>query len=432
MSYVANLSARRPIVIGVVTLSLLLSGFGFWSIAFEISAAVVASGRVEVEKNRQIVQHPDGGVVTAIFVTEGDRVTAGDILIRLDGAALESEQAIVAGQLFEQRARRTRLEAERDGRGKLIFPQPLLRDAATSVEMAEQIEGQRRLFADRVETITRTIEQLELRKSQTAAQIDGMMAQRKALEDQQSLVAQEKNDQQSLLDKGLAQSTRVLSLRREEARLIGQLGELAAAKAQAEGRITEIDLEILRLGAMRREEASTQLRDLGASENQLSLRLGALDEQIERLHVRAPASGVVLGLKVTTPRAVLRPAETLAYIVPTDRPLIITASIEPVDIDEVHVGQSAKLVFPTFSARRTPEIEGNVTLVSADSLTDETTGIHFYRIEIAVSLPEAERLMRPLMPGMPVDVYLQTGMRSPLSYLIKPFSDYFRKALRES
>lgn len=427
-----TLSARGPVLLGLLTLVVLVGGFGYWSVASTISGAIVASGRIEVEQSRQIVQHPDGGVVADILVQEGDDVEAGRVLIRLDGALLGSELAITEGQLFEVLARRARLEAERDDEPEITFPDDLLALAADRPEVAEQIEGQRRLFAARADTLARTVEQLSRRREQTLAQIDGIAAQSDALTRQLSLINEELANQQSLLEKGLAQAPRVLALQREEARLSGQVGELAAGRAQAEGRVTELDLEALRLSAQRREEASEQLRDIGSQELELAERRRALTERVARLEIRAPVSGKVLGLQVTTPQSVLRPADPVAYIIPQDRPLVIATQIMPINIDEVHVGQEVRLVFPAFSARTTPELLGQVSLVSADALTDSATNATYYRAEITLAPSEAERLGQTLLPGMPVDAFIQTGARTPLAYLVKPFTDYFARAFRES
>lgn len=426
------LRARAPLWLGGLTLAALIGGFGLWSVATTISGAIVASGRIEVEQNRQIVQHPDGGVVSEILVVEGSPVKAGDILLRLDGTLLRSELSIVESQLFEAQARRTRLEAERDGLDTMIIPDPLQRIATASPEAAEQLEGQRRLFEARAETLSGTVDQLDKRQAQTRSQITGLDAQSAALNRQLALIAQELADQQSLLDKGLAQATRVLALQREEARLAGQVAELSASRAQAEGHITEIELQTLGLTAQRREDANTELRDIGTSELQLIQRQRVLAEQVARLDIRAPTSGTVLGLQVTTPRAVLRPADPVAYIIPQDRPLIITVQIAPINIDEVQVGQTVKLMFPAFSTRSTPELDGQVALVSADALTDQATNTTYYRAEISLPTSEVERLGHQLLPGMPVEAFIQTRARTPLAYLLKPFTDYFVQAFRES
>lgn len=425
------LRAGRALWLGWLTLALLVGGLGVWSVTTTISGAVVAPGRVEVELNRQVLQHPDGGVVAEILVAEGDSVALGQVMIRLDGTLVKSELAIVEGQLSEVQARRARLEAEQDGRETLDLPEDLLNRAAADPQVAEQVEGQKRLFTARAETLARTLEQLERRKAQTLSQIDGIDAQSAALTTQLELIARELADQRALLDKGLAQAPRVLALEREAARLEGQVGELTSSRAQAEGRVTEIDLQMLGLSAQRREQASEALRDIGSSELQLIQRQRALAEQVARLDIRAPASGTVLGLQVTTPRAVIRPADPVAFIIPQDRPLIITAQISPIHVDEVQVGQPAKLVFPAFSSRTTPELNGQVSLISADALSDNA-GQTYYRAEIALGPEEAERLGHPLLPGMPVDAFIQTTPRTPLAYLIKPFADYFIYAFRET
>lgn len=426
------LGARGALLLGWLTLAALLGGFGSWAVLTNIAGAIVAPGRIEVEQNRQIVQHPDGGVVAEIRVNEGDSVAAGDILLRLDGTLLASELQASRSQLTEARARRARLEAERDGRAEMTLPPALEALAAADPEAAEQVEGQRRLFAARAETLARTGEQLDKRRGQTLALIAGIDAQAAALNTQQALVTRELADQQALLDKGLAQASRVLALQREAARLAGELGSLAGDRAQAEGRITEIELEMLRQSAARREEAAGQLRDIGTSELQLVQDVARLEERQDRLDIRAPVAGRVLGLQVTTPRAVLRPADPVAYIIPQDRPLVIAAQISPLHVDEVHLGQKVKLVFPAFSSRSAPELTGELAQISADALTDPASKATYYRAEIALSAEEAARIGHPLLPGMPVEAFIQTGARSPFAYLVKPFTDYFVAAFRES
>jgi len=425
--------ATRPLTTGLVTIALLVGGFGSWSVLSSISGAIVTSGLIEVEQNRQIVQHPDGGVVAEIAVTEAQAVQAGDLLIRLDGSLLHSELAIVEGQLFEALARRARQEAERDDTPAPVFGGELAALAETRPDVADQIEGQRRLFLARAETLAKQTEQMTRRLGQSASQIEGIEAQSQALVAQLGLITLEMADQQALLDKGLAQSSRVLALQREEARLRGEVGDLAAQRAQAEGRAIEIELEILRLAAARREEANTQLRDLGPQILELAERRRALIERITRLEVRAPVSGIVLGLQVTALQSVIRPADPVLYLIPQDRPLVIAAQVAPTNIDEVYAGQAVKLVFSAFSSRTTPELNGRVATVSADALTDQRSQQSYYRAEIVLEPGEIEKLDGlTLLPGMPVEAFIQTGARTPMAYLLKPFTDYFARAFRES
>lgn len=426
-------SVRWPMLIGLVGLFTLVGGFGTWAAMTNISGAIIATGRIEVDQNRQVVQHPDGGVVDAIAVEEGDSVTAGEVLVRLDPTSIASELAITESQLFEIMARRGRLEAERDDRLEIVFA-PLLHDmAATRPDVAELMQGQERLLVARTESVNNEIDQLEKRRGQIGNQVDGIESQRTALREQLSLIQQELTDQQSLLDRGLAQAARVLGLQREQARLAGQMGELAAQAAQAEGRVTEIDIEILKLATGRREEAITTLRDLQYRELELMEKRRALIERMKRLDITAPVSGVVYGLQVHTLRSVIRPADPIMYLVPQDRPLIINAQIEPIHIDKLYLGQDVTLRFSALDQNTTPELTGQVAQISADAFEDEGTRQSYYRAEIVLSEGEQARLPEgvTLIPGMPVETFIRTEDRTPLAYLVKPLSDYFTKAFRE-
>ena len=375
-------SVRGPVTLGLATLALLVGGFGAWATMTELSGAIVAPGRIEVELNHQVVQHPDGGVVAGIEVTEGATVAAGDVLIRLDGTLLQSDRAVLQGQLNELSARRARLEAERDDLPSPAFPAELTALAATNPTVAELLDGQSRLFAARLDGFTTTNEQLRRRIGQIASQVEGVDAQKTALDTQLRLIGDELASQQALLAKGLAQASTVLALEREQARLQGQQGELTAARAQSESRITETELEINRLAGARIEEAEKELRDIGPALMELSEKLRAVDERIARLDIRAPVAGVVIGLTVTTPRAVIRPADPVLYIVPQDRPLVIATQVAAIHVDQVHVGQPVELVFSAFSSRSTPHLKGRVSFVSADAFTDQVSQASYYRAEI--------------------------------------------------
>lgn len=426
-------AVRRPVLMGLAATLVLIAGFGLWATLTQISGAIVAPGRIEVERDHQIVQHPEGGVVESILVSEGQLVAAGQSLVRLDGAALVSERTIVEGQLSELAVRSARLVAERDATAVLIFPDDILDRAATSPETAAQLDGQARLFLARAATLAEQRDLLTRRIDQIRAQSTGIVAQSTALTTQLDLIELELAAQQGLLDKGLAQAGTVLALQRERARLEGQLGELAAALARSEGQVTEVEIQISSLTTRRREDATAELHQIGPTILELEERRRALSERIDRLDIRAPVAGIVLGLQVTTPRAVLRAAEPVLYVIPQDRPLVITTRISPIQIDEVAVGQPADLVFSAFSARDTPHLSGRVTRVSADALTEPQTGATYYTAEVQLDIGEVARLGdRALLPGMPVEVFLQTGQRTPLAYLVKPFTDYFGRAFRES
>lgn len=427
-------SARAPLFLGMFGLVVLFGGFMAWATIVQISGAIIASGRIEVDQNRQVVQHPTGGVVSNIFFKEGDLVSAGEVLVQLDTDQMSSQLAIIEGQLFELMARRGRLKAERDGDLDVEFDQELL-DASDNPDVQELTEGQRNLFLARNESVATEIEQLGQQRAQILNQIDGIASQEVALSSQLELIKEELTSQQTLLDRGLAQASSVLALRRQEASLGGQLGELAANKAQARERMAELSIEELQLSTRRREEAITRLRDLRYQELELVEQRAALKSDIERQSIRAPVSGIIYNLRVQTLRSVIRAADPVVYLIPQDRPLVIAARVDPIHIDQIVQGQSVNLRFSALDQRTTPELKGQVTLVSADAFEDENrSGLTYYRAEIVLDPGELERLPdgQVLIPGMPVEAFIRTADRTPLEYLVKPLMDYFNRAMKES
>lgn len=425
-------SATKPIIMGCAALVLLVLGLGFWGVQARIVGAVIASGTIEVENNRQVVQHPHGGVVGAILAKDGDLVQAGDVLLRLDDTALHSELKIVEGQLLEIRVRTARLEAEHAGRATLTVPDALLEVAAATHEVQSLIDGQIRLFEARRETLGRESELITEGIVQSRNRIAGTGAQLAAYREQADLLDVEIADSQSLLDRGLAQAPRVLALRRERARIRGEIGSLTATIAQLHGRITELEIQRLQLTSHRREDAITTLRDLRLRESELIENRLSLRRSLSRMNVRSPVSGVIYGSRVFALQAVISPAEPIMYVIPQDRPLIVVAQVPALHIDQVRIGQDVVLRFTAFDQRRTPEILGQVAHLSADVLTDEVTGMSYYRAELSAVPGGMGRLEgRRILPGMPVEVYIRTAERSPLSYLAKPMLDYFNRAFRE-
>ena len=424
-------SAAKLLITGTLAVAVLVGGFGAWAVFANITGAVITHGRIEVDQNRQVVQHPDGGVVDQIAVREGQTVAEGDLLIRLDASAITSELAVVEGQLYEILARRARFEAERDGATELTFD-PLLLEAGKAA--ADLMDGQSRLFEARLDSLMQATDQLNQQDMQIASQIDGITAQQVAMTEQTALIEEELADQQNLLDRGLAQASRVLALRREASNMKGRIGELTAQAAQAAERRTEIEIQILGLTSTRREEAITRLRDLQYNELELSERRRTLRQQLDRLDIRAPVGGVVYGLTVFAPRSVIRPADPLLYLVPQDRPLVIATQVQVTDIDQIHLGQDVILRLSAFDQRRTPELTGEITQVSADAFQNEQNGASFYRAEVRMDDGEIEKLPdgMTLIPGMPVEAYVRTADRTPMQYFLKPMADYFAKAFRES
>lgn len=421
-----------PLMAGIAALVVLIAGLGLWNIAARISGAVVTSGMVEVESKRQVVQHPEGGVVGEILVEESDTVEKGDILIRLDGRQLQSELTIVEGQLREIAARKARLMAERDKADQVIFDDNLFELAKTNSETARMLKGEQALFAARREALQQEARLLREQNNQIDKRIQGIAAQLKAQQSQADLLGLELTDQKRLLQSQLTQASRVNELLREEANLLGQVGRFEAEMAELRGQAASNEISLLQLETRRREEAVTTLRDLQFREIELTERKIDLSATLARLDIRAPVSGLVYDQTVFAVSSVVRPAEPLMYIVPQDQQLIVSARIETIDINNVYVGQEVSLQFSAFDQRETPELRGRVSRISADVVLDEATGVPYYAAEITPFASEMPKLgNEKLLPGMPVQAFIQTGKRSPLAYLAEPMVGFFGRAFRE-
>ncbi|MFO1207840.1 MAG: HlyD family type I secretion periplasmic adaptor subunit [Amaricoccus sp.] len=422
----------RPLMIfGYAALFVLVFGMGAWGSVAKIAGAVVGSGALEVQGNRQVVQHPDGGVIKAIHARDGDEVKAGDVLVELEGDQLQPELQTVEGQWFEMLAQKSRLIAERDDLPAVMFD-PELTSRADRPDIQKLVAAQQQQFTARRKLQSEELSQLDEQKRQISNQNEGLQAIRDANEKQADLISKEISGQQTLLDKGLTELTRVLTPQRELARLQGDAGQAEAQLAENKGKIAEIEIERVRLTSKAREEAISDLRDLEFKEIETREKRRSLIERISRLELRAPVSGTVYGSTADTVRAVIKPAEPVMYIVPDNTPLIVRTQVDPIHIDQVRIGQEAVLRFSSFDQRTTPELYGHVTAVSADAYEDQRLGRRYYRADIAIDDGMIAKLGSvTLLPGMPVESFIKTGDRSALSYFVKPMTDYFTRAFRD-
>lgn len=427
MTPVDGLSPRGPMILGILAAVALFLGFGVWSATVPIDGAVLAVGEVDTAPQRHLVQHSEGGVIAEVPVREGQSVQAGDLLLRLQGGALEQEWTLVTSQLTELRALSLRLISERDG----DFFEPPSEAPSASVDWQMAIAAQYRLFLARRDTLRRQVSQLSQRKIQIDAQLQGLAAQDQALATELGLVTQELAIQQELHDRGLTQAARVAVLAREAVRIEGNRAGLLARIAELHGQTAEVDLQIETLRATRREEAEAQLLEAGSQLAALSARHAGLSERRAQLDLRAPAAGIVHGLASLDTGAVLRPAETaMQVVIPVTSP-VLALSVRPMDIDHVFLGQSAMVQFPAL-VRDLPELAATVTAISAAPFVDERTGARHYRVEAALN-PEAIAIVgsQALRPGMAVQAFLRTGQRTPLGYLIAPVADQLNRAMRD-
>lgn len=425
-------SFRPFLLLGYATLAVLVLGLGGWGVYARIAGAVIAMGTVEVEGNRQVVQHPTGGVVTEILARDGDIVQKGDVILRLEGDAQRAEFQTVEGQYFELVARQNRLESLRDDKDTIAFDPELVALAGSKRSVQDLLGAQQGQFEASRDTLHKEQSQLDERSAQILKQIDGLDFQLQATKEQVDLTGQELAAQEKLMSQGLTQLTRVLSLRRDLAQLKGTQGAAQASVAENRAKITEIDLEKLKNENKVRDDAIAELREIEFREIELRSRRKALGDEISRLDIRAPVAGVIYGSTAETLRGVVRAAEPILYIVPQNVSLIARAQIDAAKIDQVHVGQSATMHFSAFDSRTTPVVAGKVTKVSADIFTDERTGHAYYRADIALDETVLAELQgRRLVPGMPVEAFIATEDRSAFTYFAKPLADYFNRAFRE-
>ncbi len=428
-----NWNLRRFLIGGYVVLGVMVFGLGAWAAVARISGAVVVSGTLEVEGNRQVLQHPNGGVVEALNVRDGDEVKKGQVLLELEGDSLVTELGIVEGQWFEILARKGRLAAERDGLTEITYDPEIHERATTDPKIASLLKAQQQQFEARQKLDTEQSNQITERQRQIEKEIEGLVAVQTANAEQTRLVTQEITQQRTLLDKGLTEIGKLLALQRTLAELEGTAGQVEANIAENRGKIAELEINRVQIDSQTREEAIKELRDLEFREIELREKRIELKDQIAKLQLRAPADGIIYGNTADTLRGVIRAAEPIMYVVPKDAPLIVRGHVQPTAIDQVHVGQEATLRFSAFNSHSTPELNGHVVSMSADAVEDRTHGTRYYTVDIQLDDHERDKLSnRQLLPGMPVEAFIGTAERSPLSYFVKPFTDYFARAFQET
>ncbi len=424
-------SIRHYIFVGATATGLLVFGVGGWAATTEISGAVIASGKIVVDSNVKKVQHLTGGVVGKLYVRDGDRVKAGQILVQLDDTVTKANLAIVTKGLTELEARKARLAAERDGTTKIAFPPDLL-DHRTNPDVVEAMRGEQKLFDLRRSARSGKKAQLQQRIDQLGQEIVGFDSQLKAKAEETALIRRELAAIETLYQKNLVPLSRISALQREAARLDGERGQLIASKAQAKGKIAELNLQIIQIDQDMASDVAKEMRDIDAKIGEFVERKVSALDQLKRTDIRAPQDGTVFESKVHTVGGVIPPGETIMLIVPDADKLLVQARVNPQDIDKVELGQPAALRFSGLDSRTTLDILGRVARISADAATDQRTGASYYTIRITMPAAEVAKLgdVR-LVPGMPVETFIQTGDRTVMAYLLKPLSDQISRAFRE-
>jgi HlyD family secretion protein len=424
-------SIRRHQMAGLIVVCLLAGGVGSWAATTEISGAVIAPGVLVVDTYVKKVQHPTGGVVGEILARDGDRVKAGDVVLRLDDTVTRANLAIITKGLTELAARKARLEAERDGADAVAVPDEL---AARSrdPQVAHVIAGEQQLFALRQAARVGQKAQLRLRITQLEEEIGGLGLQADAKSQEIELIQRELKGVRELWEKKLMPITKLTTLEREATRIEGERGKLISTIARVKAQMAETELQIIQIDQDLASEVAKELREIDAKVGEFVERKVAAEDQLKRIDIRAPQTGIVHQSTVHTVGGVINSSDPIMLIVPEADHLTVEAKVAPQDIDQLLLGQEAMLRFSAFNQRTTPEITGKVSQISADITTDERTGDSYYTIRVALSAEEISRLGGgELVPGMPVEVFAKTGDRKVLSYLVKPLTDQVMRAFRE-
>ncbi|WP_119270925.1 HlyD family type I secretion periplasmic adaptor subunit [Taklimakanibacter deserti] len=424
-------SLRRHQIAGFVGSGLLLGVIGLWTVLASIQGAVIAPGVTVVETYLKRIQHRDGGIIAEIAVKEGDRVEAGQVLVRLDETDTRAELAILQGSLDELSAKRARLIAERDDDEEIQFSEALL-SRSTDPRITDLLAGQRKLFSVQKAALAGRIEQLTERIGQLEQEISGLAAQYASKKEQTVLVREELANLRKLLQQGLVEANRVFALDRERARLEGEEGELVASIAAAKGRISETRLQVIQIADDARTRTLSELREAEAGIAEATERQIASGAKLARMEIRAPRAGIVHQLSLHTIGGVIAPGADMMAIVPDLDELVIDAQVRPEDIDQVNIGQAAQVRFPAFDQRTTPEINGEVVQVAADLTRTSEDSLPFYAVRVRLGPAQIKLLgANKLKAGMPAEAFIQTHERTPLSYFLQPLTDQIAHTFRE-
>jgi HlyD family type I secretion membrane fusion protein len=425
------MNARALVGHGKLVILAFVLGFFGWAALAPLDSAIIAHGVIVVESHRKVIQHLEGGIAREILVSDGQDVKRGQLLMRLDDTQARASLDLLIGQADALEAQEARLKAERDGSEAIAFPKDLM-DRASDANVAEEMRGEQNVFNTRGDTLQKQIDILNQRNLENARIIAGLKSQSVSVIQQQELIGKETESVQSLYDKGLSTLPRLLALQRQAADLKGQTGELSEKIAQVELNSGENKLQIANLRGQQLSDVVKDLRDVQTKRFDLQDRIAAARDVLARLALRAPVSGRIVGLSVHTPGEVIQPGVTLMEIVPQKDALEVEASVRPEDADSVYAGMTAKVNLSAYQQRRLPVITGAVNNVSADQLTDKRTGQSYFNVDVTVDRAQLKDYPNArLIPGMPVEVAIDTGTRTALGYFVEPISDVLRRGMRE-
>lgn len=425
------LNAGGLVRTGAVVVGVFVLGFLGWAAVAPLDSAIVAQGVIVVETHRKTIQHLEGGIVRTIYVKEGQVVRSSAPLIQLDDTEAKASLDLLRGQADALAAQEARLEAERDGADHVDFPKDLLQ-RKDDPKVAEALRGEQNTFDTHRSTLAKQQAIYNQRINENKRIVAGLISQQTSVQQQSDLIAQESQSVEQLYNKGLSTLPRLLQLKRQAADLTGQNGQVAEKIAQVNLDSGEDELQIVNLRNQFMNDVVKDLRDVQTKRFETMDRLHAAKDVYARLRITAPVTGKVVSLAVHTKGAVIRPGDAVMEIVPIEDQLDVEAHVRPEDADNVHIGMSAKVNLGAYNQRRLPMITGTVTNVSADRLVDQHTNQAYFSVIVTVDRDQLKGYPDvKLIPGMPVDVSLNTGQRTALEYFVEPISSVFRRGMRE-
>lgn len=419
-----------PVTLGYLVLLVFVVGLGGWASLTPLAEAAIASGLLKVEGTRRTIQHFEGGIVREILVRDGDEVRQGQVLVRLDQPTAAQQTETLRSQRWALLAQDARLVAELAGARDVVFPRDLL--DAPAARAQDAVAGQRALFEARRVTLESQLTVLQARTEQFEAAIRSAMAQREAQTRMLVLLRAEERNTEQLLRQGLARLPQLLAIQRQIASSEGNIEDIGGQIARARAQIQEAQNEMRRLRDQRVQESSTELRDVRVRLAETEERLRAAEDVSTRMEVTAPEDGTILGMRVFTMGAVVRPGDPIMELVPRRDRIIAEVNVQPNDIEVVHPGLVAEVRLPAFKQRLVPYLHGHVSFVASDITQDERRNQSFYRVQIEIDQDQLRALEGvQLRPGMMVEAQIQTGTRSFGRYLLQPVFDSFHRAFRE-
>lgn len=424
----ARSALKRSIVKGSVAVVFTLGLASVWFVWAPLTGAVVASGVVKSEHNRKVVQHQEGGIVEKVHVRDGQMVQAAELLISLADVRSDASRDLLRTQRWGEWIRRARLEAETELAAGFQVPASV----PSNPQTVEALARERKLFAARRRTLDEQLASYDLQMRDTAAQVEQQFAQVQATEAGQKLALEELMLNESLVEQGYVQKTRLITLKRVLADYDSRLGDQRSSEAQARQRLADLKLRAVQARNAYQQQAADELKELSGKLSELEERLRPAEDQSERLQVRAPVAGVVMGLRATNPGQTFGPRDVLMEVVPSEEALVVETRVRPEDIDHVHVGGHADVRFTALDHRRAPNLRAEVVFVSPDRFQDNQTGAAWFVAQVRVDPASlAEHRQVRVHAGLPAEVYIATRPRSLLDYLIEPINAFKERAMRE-